>query len=1454
MGSSDLGTLRSKIEVDISNLIKNIQTSKTAIKDLDSSIKISTAQIQKGAKSIGTAWEDVSRSFQKYTSITGEGYRLSTRQTIAYWETVRRQGNLSIEAERGVTNTLIDLRKRLHSETIGTLRNVGIALTAFGAGVGLAMRNIVMAGVQMESLMRGLASVSGSAKEAETQLIRLKEVAKLPGLGLPEAIKGSTNLQATGMAARLAERALMAFGNALASVGKGRAELDGVILALTQISAKGKVSAEEINQLAERLPQIRKAMKDAFGTANTEELQKRNLSPEAFIEGIIKQFEKLTKVTTGGQNSIENFQDALLIFKSTLGKTVLPEVTKFLDAISKAITQYTVWAEKHPALTEALVKFGIVLAGIGIVGGPLSLVRAGIMSITASIPKLITQVKDLSTTITTAMATVKTSTALVATGFTAIATTVGFIAAAALSVGFSMRKVREAVEKPISIKLLKEDAETQLLKQLQTYRDELEKQITQAGHKPSDVGTFDWIAEARGDAVKGFFDKINKITNPVKAPIKINLNLDHLTTAEDELKRIDALMNKIDKKEAGIKVKPKWEFEESTRQGMFDFADIKKQFDEITSLGEEGFTWSPQQKLDFWRSKIEGAFIPASTDKAKLGIRQMIKQFTDEIDKGNEDIRKGFAEGVAIVTKGYNDIVNAIGLKKVPVISETGARTMGYSLPESAQRKTPIPTFEQATIFMQRGMAEIIPPESFRVAKEALDILDPYGQKIKEIEERYTALYQEADKYGVAIDKVALAHAKLNEITAITNERDKDLIAEMVKRWEAYDHITMSANAWEESELRRTELLKFQKEALKSTSVPYETSIKLQQDLNDQFNAGFMSTEEFTRGSELLASALEDSIVTTEEYTRVIEFLKDAMANTKDEQDKLAKSISKAAKDIEGDMDDIRGNIDDNGKEIQKQFGFMSDSALEFMDNISRTSSAISDIVTDTINLFTSKQPVTIGWQGDAQSALDILQEQIRLSEQTGKDLVDIEKEYADQRYEVQLAYNQKITDMYNADIPESARLKNITELEKQRQEELDKIAITETENRGNYINDLLKERNTNQEDFNKEAQKLFDEYNDKNLSPQDKQIKQVNDDYTALKQLATTYFTDIDTREAWLLKLEKDRQKDLDTIRKNGYIDWVKDSKNKIDTVIGFVDNLNTAWGGVWNTIDAITKIDIVGWIKGGDGGLSEGAKQLSNALKPDNSGGSGIGGSLDEKASDNWLSENGGLRTFLRSGNSNIPIPRNVKQAKKMLGALKDVIVPPKDTVSTNAWSGPVGAGKSIGTGAQDMPSTNFSNAPDFKLQWAQANGWDHWYVPYGIVDKLFSKDSKEDKAWKKQYPEGTTIPGTPVMLEHGGIATRPTFAMIGEKGPEAVVPLGNYQSYQREQIKIRRGVISAYQPYSQSGLITEPNNNQQPIQSAQPVQINITGIPENITNDVIRGIRNQGYQLEIRGSARR
>lgn len=233
-------------------------------------------------------------------------------------------------------------------------------LTAFGGAA-------IKAATDLDSLKRGLTAVTGSSAETEQQLLRLKEVAKLPGLGFQEAVRGSINLQAAGLSAQLAERSLGAFGNALATVGRGKADLDGVILALGQIESKGKVSAEEINQLAERVPQIRKAIIGAFGTADTEVLQRAKITSRQFTEAIVRELEKLPKATGGAQNSFENLSDTAQQSLEKIGtpilRTVIPLIDRLIPKVEEAANSF---AKLDTKTQDTLLALG----GVALAAGP----------------------------------------------------------------------------------------------------------------------------------------------------------------------------------------------------------------------------------------------------------------------------------------------------------------------------------------------------------------------------------------------------------------------------------------------------------------------------------------------------------------------------------------------------------------------------------------------------------------------------------------------------------------------------------------------------------------------------------------------------------------------------------------------------------------------------------------------------------------------------------------------------------------------------------------------------------------------------------------------------------------------------------------------------------------------------------------------------------------------------
>ncbi len=212
-----------------------------------------------------------------------------------------------------------------------------VVISTFTAAVS-ASKLVLSTYAEFDSLVRGLKTVEGSASGTMERLKVLRDVAKLPGLGFEEAVRGDIRLRSAGISAETSEKALRGFGNALATVGAGKEELQGVILALSQIASKGRVSAQEINQLAERLPQIRVAMQSAFGTADTEALEKMGIASDVFIKTITEQFLKLPKVMGGAKTTLENYHDSWVDLKTTASSFGVAVAGSLINEVSAAFT------------------------------------------------------------------------------------------------------------------------------------------------------------------------------------------------------------------------------------------------------------------------------------------------------------------------------------------------------------------------------------------------------------------------------------------------------------------------------------------------------------------------------------------------------------------------------------------------------------------------------------------------------------------------------------------------------------------------------------------------------------------------------------------------------------------------------------------------------------------------------------------------------------------------------------------------------------------------------------------------------------------------------------------------------------------------------------------------------------------------------------------------------------
>lgn len=269
------------------------------------------------------------------------------------------------------------LKEHAKREGAGLGQNLFRGIVAFAAGgtilsLGKASLDTV---VKMDRMNRAMTTMEGSAAGAQARLAELREAARLPGIGFEQAVQGDIRLRSVGLSAETSKQALIEFGNALALSGGSAADLDGVILALGQISSKGKVSAEEINQIAERVPQIRAVMKNVFGTADTETIQKMNISANEFITRTIAGFGQLDRASAGLDESLSDIEQN---FKSLIVEVAAPLVERLVPAFAEFTSHVTENKEAFAALgsTLTLGLDALSLYGDAIMG--LAKLRAGI--------------------------------------------------------------------------------------------------------------------------------------------------------------------------------------------------------------------------------------------------------------------------------------------------------------------------------------------------------------------------------------------------------------------------------------------------------------------------------------------------------------------------------------------------------------------------------------------------------------------------------------------------------------------------------------------------------------------------------------------------------------------------------------------------------------------------------------------------------------------------------------------------------------------------------------------------------------------------------------------------------------------------------------------------------------------------------------------------------------------
>jgi tape measure domain-containing protein len=236
-------------------------------------------------------------------------------------------------------------------------------------------------------------SMLGDGQKAKAFLDDLQAFAAKTPFEFPDLIKSAQMMRAMGIAAQDVIPTLTSVGNAAAATGRGKEAVEGITLALTQMFAKGKVSAQEMNQLAERGVPGWRYLADAIGTSIPEAMKKAEKGSidagtaiKALTEGMNKDFagmmDQQSKSIAGMMSTLEDSARMMVgeILQPVFDQlsSILQEFTKpggYLDSFMNA------WRNLSPEVKNSI----LVLAGVLAIAGPVALAIAGIVTVVSAL-------------------------------------------------------------------------------------------------------------------------------------------------------------------------------------------------------------------------------------------------------------------------------------------------------------------------------------------------------------------------------------------------------------------------------------------------------------------------------------------------------------------------------------------------------------------------------------------------------------------------------------------------------------------------------------------------------------------------------------------------------------------------------------------------------------------------------------------------------------------------------------------------------------------------------------------------------------------------------------------------------------------------------------------------------------------------------------------------------------
>ena len=358
--------LREALKLDPTNtskmaqLQKNLQTQLGLSRDKATKLKEELSTVDKGTSAGQKKWLQLTRDLG-----TAETQANRLEGEIKQVESAISSGSWNIDAKmdtKGVNSGIDGMKSRfssLREIAVGAFRQIGASAVS---AVGNGLKGLVSDAMDTQKAMISLQNTmkfKGNGQDFDYVSKSMQNLAKDTNANTEDTLKLSTTFIGLGDTAKKAVGKTEALVKANQAFGGTGEQLKGVVQAYGQMSASGKVTAENINQLTDNNTALGSALKSTVMEMNPA-LKQYSSFAEASENGAVsvemldKAMQQLGKAGGGGVTTISDAWDS---FNETLSLALLPTLDALTPIISALIDKMAGWGESAGKAVANVVKY-----------------------------------------------------------------------------------------------------------------------------------------------------------------------------------------------------------------------------------------------------------------------------------------------------------------------------------------------------------------------------------------------------------------------------------------------------------------------------------------------------------------------------------------------------------------------------------------------------------------------------------------------------------------------------------------------------------------------------------------------------------------------------------------------------------------------------------------------------------------------------------------------------------------------------------------------------------------------------------------------------------------------------------------------------------------------------------------------------------------------------------------